>query len=56
VKATLRGTGVPSLLHPNIQHFSILIDRMPQIVLFAPDRHEHFVEVPDVAEMAPAIS
>jgi hypothetical protein len=55
-KETLRGTGVPSLLHQDIEHLSILVDRAPQIVVFAPDRHEHFIEMPDIAETAPAIS
>ena len=38
----------PALLHPDRPHATDSVVR--------PDRHEHFVEVPDVADTAPAIS
>ena len=49
-KETLCGTGVPSLLHENIEHFSILVYRTPQIMTRSSNRNKHFIEIPRVTQ------
>ena len=44
------GSPVSALRYQNINDVPILIDRPPQVVAFAPDRNEHFIDVSDVPE------
>ena len=43
------GLGVAMNLHDFIKHITILVNGAPEIALFAADRDDHFVEMPDVA-------
>jgi hypothetical protein len=45
---------VASALDQGLEHKAVLIDRAPQVVLLARDRHDHLVEVPLVAALWPA--
>src|SRR6185436_3767280 len=40
---------VAARLHQDVEHVAVLVDRAPQIMSGAVDRHEHLVEVPLVA-------
>jgi hypothetical protein len=37
---------IPPLGDDRLQHFAFVIDRLPEVVLFAIDTHENFVEMP----------
>ena len=41
---------IPAWLQENLYYVSILIDGAPEILSLAPDCHEEFVQVPDVAQ------
>ena len=45
---------VAPTLHQNVEHGAALVDRAPQIVLFAADAEEHFIQMPFVAWPRPA--
>ena len=49
LEETLGCLSVSSHLQKHINHFSILIDRSPKIVLLAPDLHEDFIYEEGVA-------
>jgi hypothetical protein len=40
---------VAPTLHQDVEHGAVLVDRPPQIVLFAADAEEHFIQMPFVA-------
>ena len=41
---------VASPLHQDINRVAVLIDRSPQILLFALDGHKHFIKMPHITE------
>jgi hypothetical protein len=43
------GIPVSARLQKHINHFSVLVDRTPQIVLLTPDLHEDFINEESVA-------
>jgi hypothetical protein len=47
-KEAFSGSTVPAFRYQNINDVPILIHRPPQVVALAPDRDEHFIDVPDV--------
>jgi hypothetical protein len=47
-KEAFGGVFIPPFA-PGHPALSILIDRAPQIVAHASDRHEHFIEMPGIA-------
>ncbi len=49
-KEALSGPTVSALRDQNIDDIAVLVDRPPQVVAFAPDRNEQFIDVPDVSE------
>lgn len=49
-EAALSRFGVPSFLHQDIQHLTVLIDGAPQINELAVDLAENLMEVPGVAK------
>ena len=49
----LRGPLVPATLHQDIQQGAVLIDRPPEIVVFALDGEKHLVEMPIVTGSRP---
>jgi len=47
---SLRGCCVSSLLQIHINDFAVLVDSPPQVVLFAADLHEHFIQKVSIAK------
>ncbi len=45
----LSGLLIPATLHEDVEHIAILVYGSPQVVVFAIDLDEHFIEVPLVA-------
>ena len=41
---------VASPLHQDINRVAVLVDRSPQILLFALDEHKHFIKMPRITE------
>ena len=52
-KQTFGRLGIPMDLDDLIKDITVLIDSAPEIALLAPDRDDHFVEVPDVVPAPP---
>jgi hypothetical protein len=46
------GVLITTRLSQNVDHIATLIDGTPQILLFAVDSNEDFVQVPDIAKPA----
>ena len=55
-EARLGRVRVPSALHQDIQHIPILIPRSPEVVAFAIDREENFIEMPRVTRLRASAS
>src|SRR2546426_9137085 len=53
-KELLGGSLVPTALDQDIQDVALLIDRPPQIVMFALDRQKYFIHLPLVTRPGPA--
>ncbi len=49
-KETLGGAAISPRLNQNVDDIAVLIDRSPQVPLLSLDLHEHFVQIPEVAE------
>jgi hypothetical protein len=49
-EAPLRGLGVPSALHKDLQDVTVLVDRPPQILEFSANRNEDLIDVPDITQ------
>jgi hypothetical protein len=50
------GSGaIPSLLHQNIQNHALLVHGAPQIMQDTPNANEHFVQVPRISGLRPAL-
>ena len=43
---------ITARLNQYINDVSVLIDRTPEILLLALNRHKHFVQIPNIAEVA----
>ena len=53
-KEPLRRLRIAALLHQDVEHFSALINRAPQIDELAVDLAEHLIEMPRVSRTAPS--
>jgi len=49
LKETLSGLPVAALLKKYINHFTVLIDGPPKVMLLTLDLHEHFIDVERIA-------
>ena len=50
-----RGPPIPSRLHQDVEHVTVLVDGAPQVLLATIDRHEELVEVPRIAQRTAAL-
>ena len=54
-KETLGGVLISTLLHQDVQHDPVLVDRSPQPVAFTADLQQHLIEVPFVTRPTSAL-
>ena len=54
--AALGRSGIPAVLHEDVEHDPVLVHRPPEIVQHAVDPDEHLVEVPGVSRLGSAPS
>jgi hypothetical protein len=52
-KEPLRGSRIPALLRQNVEHFTALIDRAPEVDELAVDLAEDLIQVPGVSGATP---
>jgi len=50
LKKALCRTTITTRLNQDVDHISVLIDCSPQVVQFAVDSHEDFIQIPDIAK------
>jgi hypothetical protein len=48
------GCAVSTILHQNVEHDTVLVDRAPQIMQHAADADEHLIKVPGIAGLRPS--
>jgi hypothetical protein len=53
-KEAFGGFAIPPLLHKDVEHHTILINRAPEIMLHALDANEHLIHVPLIPGPWPA--
>ena len=51
-KESLGGAAISPRLNQNVDDIAVLIDRSPQVLLLTLNLHEHFIQIPEVAEPA----
>ena len=56
LEEALRGRGIPTVLHQDVEHDAVLVHRAPEIVQLAVDLQEHLIKVPGVARLRSALT
>src|SRR5438874_2632228 len=51
LEEALGSSGVPAILHEDVEHDTVLINRTPEIMLHAVDAQKYLVQMPSVARL-----
>jgi hypothetical protein len=56
LEETLGSRTIPSVLHQDVQHLTVLVYYAPKVVRYTSDTNEHFIQVPRVSGLRPPLA